>query len=184
FEAPFTHDGRRFHLGASVGIRVSDLATSSPDGLLRDADLALYAAKERGRARLEIFDAAVGMPGPDRLATEEALRQAIRQNELRVHYQPEVDLATGRIIAVEALVRWQHPDRGLVPPGDFIPVAEESGLIVVMGEWVLREACAQLAAWQRDGIVAPGLRVAVNVSARQLSHPDLPECVAAALRDA
>jgi EAL domain-containing protein (putative c-di-GMP-specific phosphodiesterase class I) len=121
------------------------------------------------------------MQGTDRLATEQALRVALRDGQLRLHYQPEIDLATGRITAVEALVRWQHPERGLVPPGEFIPVAEESGLIVSMGEWVLREACSQLAAWRSAGTVDSEMRVAVNVSARQLTHPDLPRLVAAAL---
>jgi EAL domain-containing protein (putative c-di-GMP-specific phosphodiesterase class I) len=112
------------------------------------------------------------------------LRLALRHQELCLHYQPEVDLTTQRIVAVEALVRWQHPERGLVPPGEFIPVAETSGLIVPLGDWVLREACSQLAAWQVSGTVQPGVRVAVNVSARQLSHRELPQSVAAALAQA
>ena len=181
FARPFTHEGREFHLSASVGIRVNDLASATPDTLLRDADIALYAAKEHGRARFEVFDSEARMRGIDLLATEQALRLALRHGELCLHYQPEVDLTTRRIVAVEALVRWQHPERGLVPPGEFIPVAEESGLIVPMGEWVLREACSQLAAWRSAGTVQRDVRVAVNVSARQLSHPELPQSVAAAL---
>ena len=110
------------------------------------------------------------MQGIDPLATEQALRLAIRRGELCLHYQPEVDLETSRIVAVEALVRWQHPERGLVPPGEFIPVAEQSGLIVPLGEWVLGEACRQLAAWRRAGAIAHDVRVAVNVSARQLAY--------------
>jgi diguanylate cyclase (GGDEF)-like protein/PAS domain S-box-containing protein len=181
FSRSFVHDGQEFHLSASIGVRVSDLSAATPDSLLRDADIALYAAKEHGRARFEMFSPEGRMRGSDLLAAEQALRLALRNNELCLHYQPEVDLASQRIIAIEALVRWQHPERGLVPPGEFIPVAEESGLIVPIGDWVLREACAQLATWQRAGIVASDVRVAVNVSARQLSDPQLPETVAAAL---
>jgi diguanylate cyclase (GGDEF)-like protein/PAS domain S-box-containing protein len=181
FSEPFEQGGREFHLSASVGVRVNDLASVTPDSLLREADLALYAAKEHGRGRFEFFDAAARGRSVDVLATEQALRLALRHDELRVHYQPQVHLATGRIVEVEALMRWQHPERGLVPPGEFIPVAEESGLIVEIGDWVLREACAQLAAWRRDGTVADEVRVAVNVSARQLSSPDLPRSVASAL---
>ena len=184
FAQPFVHDDREFHLSASVGIRVTGDVAATPDSLLRDADLALYAAKEHGRARAEVFDSRTRMQGIDPLATEQALRLAIRRGELCLHYQPEVDLETSRIVAVEALVRWQHPERGLVPPGEFIPVAEQSGLIVPLGEWVLGEACRQLAAWRRAGAISHDVRVAVNVSARQLSDPQLPLTVAAALRSA
>jgi diguanylate cyclase (GGDEF)-like protein/PAS domain S-box-containing protein len=178
---PFVHGGRTFHLGASIGVRVEDSAGQSPDELLRDADVALYAAKRHGRGRYELFSSEADDRQVDHLATDRELRVALSDGDLRLHYQPEIDLATGRIVAVEALVRWQHPERGLVPPGDFIPVAEESGLIVPMGEWILHEACAQLAAWRRDGVAEPDLRVAVNVSARQLSDPGLPRAVAQAL---
>lgn len=184
FTRPFAHEGREFHLSASIGIRVNDLASADADSLLRDADIALYTAKEHGGARLEIFDADAPHLTTSVLATEQALRLALRHGELCLHYQPEIDLTTKRVIGVEALVRWQHPQRGLVPPAEFIPAAEESGLIVPIGEWVLRQACAQLAAWRRDGTVRDEVRVAVNVSARQLSHPDLPRAVAAALSTA
>ena len=184
FAQPFVHDDREFHLSASVGIRVTGDVAATPDSLLRDADVALYAAKEHGRARAEVFDSQTRMHGIDPLATEQALRLAMRRGELCLHYQPEVDLTTSRIVAVEALVRWQHPERGLVPPGEFIPVAEQSGLIVPLGEWVLGEACRQLAAWRRAGAITDDVRVAVNVSARQLSDPQLPLTVAAALRSA
>ena len=148
---------------------------------MRDADVALYAAKRHGRARVELFHATAQVDDSDPLAIDRALRLALRDGELCLYYQPEVDLDTGRIIAVEALMRWQHPERGLVPPGEFIPAAEESGLIVQMGEWVLREACSQLAMWLRAGTVDPDVRVAVNVSGRQLSDPQLPQTVADAL---
>jgi diguanylate cyclase (GGDEF)-like protein/PAS domain S-box-containing protein len=181
FTSPFTHDGREFHLSASVGVRVNDLASATPDVLLRDADIALYAAKEHGRGRYEVYSSESEMLGRDLLAAEQALRLALRDGELCLHYQPEVDLESGRIVAVEALVRWRHPERGLVPPGDFIPIAEQSGLIIPIGEWVLREACDQFATWLKNGIVERDVRIAVNVSARQLSDPQLPGTVAAAL---
>jgi diguanylate cyclase (GGDEF)-like protein/PAS domain S-box-containing protein len=181
FARPFAHEGREFHLTASIGVRVNDLASADADSLLRDADIALYAAKQHGGGRVETFDSEAPQRTTNVLATEQALRLALRHEELCLHYQPEIDLATKRIIGVEALVRWQHPERGLLLPAEFIPVAEESGLIVPMGEWILREACAQLAAWRSAGTVRDEVRVAVNVSARQLSHPDLPRVVAAAL---
>jgi diguanylate cyclase (GGDEF)-like protein/PAS domain S-box-containing protein len=181
FSRPFEHEGREFHLSASIGVRVSEHGAASPDSLLRDADMALYTAKRHGRARVEIFDPAKSTPGNDRLASEQALRLALRHEELCLHYQPEIDLETGRIVALEALVRWEHPERGLVPPGEFIPLAEESGLIVPMGEWILSEACSQLVAWQRDGTVGTDVRIAVNVSARQLSEARLPKMVAEVL---
>jgi diguanylate cyclase (GGDEF)-like protein/PAS domain S-box-containing protein len=184
FDQPFEHEGHELHVSASIGLRINELPSATPDALLRDADVALYAAKEHGRGRFEVFDSLTSEGGIDRLETEQALRLALRNGELCLHYQPEIDLVTGRIVAVEALVRWQHPERGLVPPGDFIPLAEESGLIVPLGEWVLREACSQLAAWRRIGMVNEDVRVAVNVSARQLSQPDLPQTVAAALASA
>jgi diguanylate cyclase (GGDEF)-like protein/PAS domain S-box-containing protein len=184
FARPFEHEGREFHLSTSVGIRVSDPASISADLLLRDADIALYAAKGNGRARYEAFDPGSVMAGIDLLATEEALRLALHRDELRLHYQPTVDLETERITGVEALVRWQHPERGLLPPGDFIPAAEISGLIIPIGEWVLREGCSQLQAWRRAGTVQRDVRVAVNVSTRQLSRPELPQTVAAALAHA
>ena len=139
FTAPFTHEGREFQLSASIGVRVNELASADADSLLRDADIALYAAKEHGGGRAELFDPDALERTADVLATEQALRLALQNGEMCLHYQPEFDLATNRIIGVEALVRWKHPVRGLVPPGQFIPVAEESGLIVPMGAWVLRE---------------------------------------------
>ncbi len=184
FTRPFTHEGREFQLSTSIGVRVNELSTADADSLLRDADIALYAAKEHGGGRAEYFDPDALQRTADVLATEQALRLALQNGELCLHYQPEIDLATKRIIGVEALVRWEHPAQGLVPPGQFIPVAEESGLIVPMGAWVLREACAQLAAWRSAGTVRGDVRVAVNVSARQLSHPELPSVVADALHAA
>jgi diguanylate cyclase (GGDEF)-like protein/PAS domain S-box-containing protein len=178
---PFEHKGRQFQLGASIGIRVTRNADAAADALLQDADIALYAAKQKGRGRLELFDAEARAQALDLLATEQGLRLALIAGQLRVHYQPEVSLSTGQIVAMEALVRWEHPERGLVPPAEFIPVAEQSGLITAVGEWVLHEACAQLVAWRSAGTVTDAVRVAVNVSARQLSDPSLSETVGIAL---
>jgi diguanylate cyclase (GGDEF)-like protein/PAS domain S-box-containing protein len=179
FAAPFVVAGHEFTLTASVGVRTADGSAHNTTILLRDADVALYRAKERGRSRLEIFDE-VSAPGAaaDLLATEQALRLALEHGDLCLHYQPTVDLTDGHTTAVEALVRWEHPERGLVPPGEFIPVAEESELIVEIGEWVLEEACGQLTRWLSAGQVTAGLRMAVNISARQVSRPELPETVA------
>jgi diguanylate cyclase (GGDEF)-like protein/PAS domain S-box-containing protein len=182
--APFVHEGHRFQQTASIGIRVGDgLPPATPELMLRDADLALYTAKERGGARAELFDPLMHTRTLDLLAVEKELQLALSRDELCLHYQPQVDLETGRIVAVEALIRWLHPKRGLIPPDAFIPAAEQSGLIVPMGEWVIRTACSQLTAWRNAGI-ADGVRMAVNVSARQLSRAELPDTVASALASA
>jgi diguanylate cyclase (GGDEF)-like protein/PAS domain S-box-containing protein len=180
---PFPLADREVFLSASIGIALGRDPAMSPSALLRDADAAMYGAKERGRSRYEIFDGAMRLRGAERLETETALRRAIARGELRVHYQPEVDLATGRAVGVEALVRWARPERGLVAPGEFIPVAEDTGLIVPIGEWVLREACRQAREWQGEFGGEP-LRMAVNLSGRQLADENLHDAVAGALADA
>jgi diguanylate cyclase (GGDEF)-like protein/PAS domain S-box-containing protein len=167
---------------ASIGV-----ATARPgDGtdaeeLVRDADIAMYRAKERGRARFEVFDEAMRDRATARLETQNDLRSGLQRGELEVHFQPVVDPRTGVVTGSEALARWRHPTRGLLLPEDFVPHAEESGLIVPVGTTVLREACAVTARWNRDRAVP--LQVAVNLSARQLSHPDLLDVVADALTD-
>ena len=180
---PFPLADREVFLSASIGIALGRDRTMSPGTLLRDADAAMYRAKEHGRSRYAIFDGAMRLRGAERLETETALRGAIERGELRVHYQPELDLATGRAVGVEALVRWAHPERGLVAPGEFIPVAEDTGLIVPIGEWVLREACRQASEWQGKFGDEP-LRIAVNLSGRQLADENLHDAVAGALADA
>jgi diguanylate cyclase (GGDEF)-like protein/PAS domain S-box-containing protein len=180
---PFTLADREVFLSASIGIALGRDRAMSASALVRDADAAMYGAKERGRSRSAIYDGAMRLRGAERLETETALRHAIERDELRVHYQPEVDLETGRVVGVEALVRWAHPERGLVPPGEFIPVAEDNGLIAPIGEWVLREACRQARVWQgRYG--DDSMRMAVNLSGRQLAHEALRDAVANALADA
>lgn len=151
---------------------------SGIDGLLRNADVAMYRAKAAGGNTYAFYSVDMTIKARERLALENDLRHAVEQEQFVLHYQPIVDLCTGEVGALEALVRWQRPQRGLTEPGEFIPVAEESGLIVQLGEWVLRAACEQFHAY-RDAW--PGLRLAVNVSARQFQQPDLPEMIVAIL---
>jgi diguanylate cyclase (GGDEF)-like protein/PAS domain S-box-containing protein len=168
---PFVVDGQEVFLSASVGIAVSEGA-GSPETLLRDADAAMYRAKEKGRSRSEFFDATMRTEAIEHLETQSALHRALERDELRVFYQPVVELVSGDVTGVEALVRWDHPQLGLVPPASFIPLAEETGLIVPIGAWVLGEATAQLARW-RQRPWGRALTVNVNLSARQLRQPDL-----------
>ena len=167
---------------ASIGIAFASTATyETADALLRDADAAMYRAKEAGRDGVEVFDPDIRARALDRLEAEAALRGAIDHDELVVHYQPVVALASAEVVGVEALVRWERPGHGLVPPVDFIPLAEESGLIVPLGAFVLRQACHQVAAWNRQRPDGPALTASVNLSARQLSSPGLVELVTEAL---
>ena len=163
-------------LTASIGLAISSAPTDTPETLVRDADAAMYRAKESGRGRIELFDDRMRKRVLERLEVESDLRRAIAHDELRVFYQPVVDTFTGRPLAVEALVRWQHPRRGLLGPAEFIPVAEESGLIALVGRWVLRTATTQVAAWQQR--FGP-LELCVNVSGREIANPLFPDEVAA-----
>jgi diguanylate cyclase (GGDEF)-like protein len=170
---PVMLEGKRLHLRASVGVAT----TASGDDLLRNADLAMYAAKATGTNRYAVFTDDMHVHALARLDRREQLERAIENEELVLHYQPIVDLDLGRNAGFEALVRWQHPTRGLLGPGEFIPLAEETGLIVPLGRWVLREACRQATAWAG----APYL--SVNVAGAQLEQPGFVEEVASALRD-
>jgi EAL domain-containing protein (putative c-di-GMP-specific phosphodiesterase class I) len=143
----------------------------------------MYRAKDRGKSRYEMFDDAMRQRAIERLRTENSLHRAIERGELRVHYQPMVELATGLVVGVEALVRWQHPERGLMLPAQFIPLAEETGQIVELGEWVLREACMQHRRWMGEYADGEPLRMSVNLSARQLAQPECAADVASALED-
>ncbi|OFZ68366.1 MAG: hypothetical protein A2Z01_11365 [Betaproteobacteria bacterium RBG_16_58_11] len=165
-----------FHVTASLGITIFPLDDTDAEHLLRNADTAMYRAKEAGRDGFQFYTAEMNAQAQERLAIETDLRRAIAQQEFVLHYQPQVDIASGRIIGAEALLRWNHPEKGMIPPAKFIPVAEESGLIVPIGEWVLRDACRQLRAWQLSGL--PPLRIAVNLSARQFREPNLPQRIA------
>jgi EAL domain-containing protein (putative c-di-GMP-specific phosphodiesterase class I) len=165
----------------SIGIALSEPSHSGPDDLLRDADLAMYRAKLNGKARCEVFDSTMNEQASERLALETHMRRAIERDELRVYYQPIVRLDDASVVGFEALVRWEHPQRGLISPADFIPLAEETGMIVPIGAWVLEEACRQVKVWQDERCVDRALLLSVNVSARQFQGPDLVETVAAVL---
>jgi diguanylate cyclase (GGDEF)-like protein len=178
--APFFVDGQEVLLTASIGIAFAEGTEVDADALLRDADVALSRAKERGRDRYVIFDEQMRVRLLDRVALETDLRAGLDRDELRLLYQPVVTASDGSLAAVEALVRWQHPTRGLLAPGEFIAVAEESDLIVALGSWVIEEACEQIRRWREAHPAKLGVRVSVNVSARQLS-PALVETVAQAL---
>ncbi len=168
-------------VSGSVGISLYPGDADDPEGLIKCADVAMYRAKEQGRNDFTFYTPDMNARTHEMLLLEGALRQALERQELILHYQPKVELATGRSVGVEALVRWIHPTRGLVPPGDFIPLAEETGLILPIGEWVLRAACTQAASWQRDG--GPPVQVAVNISPRQFRQGTLPAAVEEILRE-
>jgi diguanylate cyclase (GGDEF)-like protein len=171
--------GREVTVGASVGIAYAHgSADLTPEDLVRDADVAMYRAKQRGRGRVEAFDDTLRTAIELRLRTQEELRHAIGGDQIRPHFQPIVDGVTATVVGFEALARWQHPTRGLLQPGDFIELAEETGLIVPLGAEILAQACAQAARWQRD---RPGLRVSVNVAGAQLTDPSFVSTVAAVL---
>jgi diguanylate cyclase len=179
--SPFVVAGREMFATASVGIAVGRAPDASPDSLMRDADAAMYRAKERGRARYEVFDAEMRAQALRRLNTEHAMPRALERNEFRILYQPIVSLETGTMTGVEALVRWEHPEHGLITPSEFVPIAEDNGLIVPLGSWVLREAMEQAAEWHRAHPSRGDLHVTVNLSARQLQDPGLPFAVATSL---
>jgi diguanylate cyclase (GGDEF)-like protein/PAS domain S-box-containing protein len=172
--APFALEGREVFINASIGIALSTSGSERPTDLLRNADAALYRAKASGKAACEVFDAATNTLTLERLDLEADLRRAIERGELAVHYQPQLELPTGRIVGWEALVRWKHPERGLLPPPAFLSVAEETGLITQIGNLVLEEACRQAKEWQeeRHPTADTSLKISVNISARQLQHPD------------
>jgi diguanylate cyclase (GGDEF)-like protein/PAS domain S-box-containing protein len=165
--------GHEVFATASVGIARGATRYEDAQDLLRDADIAMYRAKRRGRGSSEIFDASMHALATTRLKMETELRRALERHELRLHYQPLVSLETRRIAGMEALVRWQHPDRGLLLPQEFIPLAEEIGAIVPLGRWVMKNACAEARRWQEGASGGPPVAVSVNVSARQFSQSDV-----------
>jgi len=181
FAQPFTIAGRELFVSPSIGITLYPHDDRDIDNLLKNADAAMYHAKESGRNTFQFFTAELNERASQRLELETALRHALERNELLLHYQPLVDLKTGQLKGVEALLRWQYPQHGLVPPLDFIPLAEETGLIVPIGEWVLRTACAQAMAWHAAGFC--GLQMAVNISSRQFQQQNLASVVSAVLNE-
>ncbi|MEP7131818.1 MAG: EAL domain-containing protein, partial [Acidobacteriota bacterium] len=179
---PFVIDGRELFLTTSIGVAIYPADGETAETLVRNADTAMYRAKEQGRDNFQLYTPAMNSRALERLSLESRLRQAIHNRELVLQYQPLVDLETNQIRGAEALIRWEHPEMGLLAPGEFIPLAEVSGLIVPIGEWVLHAACAQVRAWQQLG--HPRLSVAVNLSARQFQQADLVSQVRAALEAA
>ena len=168
---PFELDNHRLFTSVSIGISLFPSDALSAEQLLRNADSALFKAKGNGRAGYALYTEELTAHAQQRVETAAELRRALEQEELRVYYQPVHDLSSGRMIGVEALVRWQHPQRGLVPPGEFIPIAERTGLISDIDTWVMRQACLQMVQWQREGKTLDF--VAVNVSSRLFVHRDL-----------
>ncbi|KAF0217439.1 MAG: PAS/PAC sensor-containing diguanylate [Geobacteraceae bacterium] len=177
--SPYELDDREVFITTSIGIALYPFDGKDPDTLLKNADIAMYQAKEGGRNSYRFYTAAMNAKAEQRLTMETSLRHALERNEFLLHYQPCLDLKSGRITGMEALLRWQHPTLGLVPPDRFIPTAEETGLILPIGEWVLHTACACVKALQEAGF--PHLRMAVNLSGRQLKRYDLVGAVASAL---
>jgi diguanylate cyclase (GGDEF)-like protein len=177
---PFAIDGHEIFIGASIGIAFAGHPSERPDELIRNADQTMYRAKQRSTG-FELFDQEMHARAMHRMETENELHRALDRGELALVYQPEVHLPSGDIFAVEALLRWHHPERGVLEPREFIPLAEETGLIVPIGEWVLEEACGQLARWREQIPSADALVMSVNLSPRQLAHPGLVETVAATL---
>ncbi len=166
---------------ASIGICMYPADAQDEQSLMKNADIAMYRAKEEGKNTYKYYSEETNVHSFERMALETSLRRGLERKEFFLHYQPKLDLQSGQISGVEALVRWQHPELGMVPPAQFIPLAEETGLIVPIGRWVLNSACAQNVAWQREGL--PPLRIAVNLSARQLADEDLLKDIVAALTD-
>jgi diguanylate cyclase (GGDEF)-like protein/PAS domain S-box-containing protein len=181
--APFTLSGREVFTTVSLGIAPSDTGYERAEDILRDADTAMYRAKSAGKARYEIFDRAMHARAINLLQMETDMRRALERDEFLIHYQPIVALDNFRLRGFEALVRWQHPERGFISPMDFIPIAEETGLIIQLGEVVMREACAQMQRWQTMFPVDPPLYVAVNLSSKQFSQSTLIDKVADILKE-
>ena len=180
---PFTVADREVSLTCSIGIAFTFDRASDPDALIHDADIAMYHAKERGGACYEVFGQSLRARTVKRRELESELRTALDEGQFRVAYQPQVELATGRMTGLEALVRWDHPERGLVTAGEFIRVAEDTGMIHALGRWVLTEACREYAAWRRANAIDADVQMAVNLSPLQLARGDVVDATAAAVAD-
>ena len=171
-QRPFEIDGNEVFISTSIGIVTSTNGGAQPESFLRNADIALYRAKANGKASYELFDAVMHRQAVERLQLETDLRRAIEQQELVVYYQPVIEIHSCQIVGFEALLRWQHPTRGWISPAEFIPIAEETGLIVRLGEWVLHQACAQMQLWQQQFASCESMAVSVNLSSRQFFQAD------------
>lgn len=179
---PFNLDNHQIYTSASIGIALSTTEYQQPEDMLRDADTAMYRAKARGKACYEIFNSSMHIQALTLLQLENDLRRAIERQELQLYYQPIVSLTTGKMTGFEALARWQHPKQGPISPSKFIPVAEETGLILPLGEWVLRCACQVMRAWQVQFSAEPPLSISVNLSAKQFTQPNLIQLVSQTLQ--
>jgi diguanylate cyclase (GGDEF)-like protein len=182
-EEPIELGWRQVFISMSAGIALMEDGSIRPETLLRNADVAMYEAKKEGKAGCKVFNSGMYTKALRRLEMENDLRRAIERGELRVYYQPKVLLSTGKIIGMEALVRWEHPERGLVLPDEFIPLAEETGLIVPLGQWVLRETCRQAREWQEQYPTASSLATSVNLSVKQFREPNLVRNLKEILRE-
>jgi diguanylate cyclase (GGDEF)-like protein/PAS domain S-box-containing protein len=183
FTHAFNLSGKEVFITTSIGIVISATRYTRPDDILRDADIAMYSAKASGRAQYQIFEPAMREQVIARITLETDLRQALERQELVVYYQPVVSLTDGRLIGFEALVRWNHPERGLLLPREFLPLAEETGLIIPLDRWVMRQACQQMREWQERMLSDPPLAISVNLSPKQLLQPDLIEAVESVLEE-
>lgn len=182
-QSPLLISGYEHVSSASIGVALSTGANEQPEYVLRSADIAMYRAKNSGRGRYEMFDRAMHAEALTRLQIETDLRHAFDRNEFFLHYQPIISLESGRIIGAEALVRWRHFERGVVSPATFVPVAEDTGLVVPLGRWVLREACQQARIWQGESVDGQPFSISVNLSVREFGQPDLVRAVAAILEE-
>ncbi|NRF71802.1 EAL domain-containing protein [Aquincola sp. S2] len=171
FAEPFAIEGHELHISASIGISVYPEDGADAETLVKNADTAMYQAKDKGRGTYRFYAAQMNAQSAERLILESGLRRALVREELLLHYQPKLDLKTQRIVGVEALMRWRHPTLGMISPAQFIPIAEETGLIEAMGQWALRQACSDAVAWRRQGL--PALQMSVNLSPRQLGSRTL-----------
>ncbi|HSS18731.1 MAG TPA: EAL domain-containing protein [Pyrinomonadaceae bacterium] len=178
---PFLIDEHQLYITASIGGSMFPVDGESPQELLRNAAVALFRAQSVGGNNYQFYQAEMNARALERLSLEGDLRRAIQNGELRLHYQPQIDLHTNQLVGAESLVRWEHPKRGLLPPAQFVPLAEDTGLILMVGEWVLQSACQQIRSWQKTPL--NGMRVSVNVSPRQLQQKHFVESVANILRD-
>jgi len=180
---PFNLSGHEVFISASIGIALNQASSEEPDEIVRNADTAMYRAKDQGRGCFELFDKGMHTRNAALSQLEGGLRGALARDEFRVHYQPIISLETWRISGFEALLRWDHPEHGYISPLKFIPVAEETGLIIQIGQWVLREACQQVRAWQEQFPSDPPLSISVNLSGKQFSQPDLIDCISQILKE-